>query len=137
MSEGTRSQTQPLKEDAKKEDLKKKMDVTKENPIENLILELKNMFAQFVKSSNENQSSNRADINELKDAIITINQSSSQSLMETPLPIKSCGSIRYSMFFGISQLPLSSPPSDMPLIDTPLKPNIQVLQADTGGLPTN
>ena len=54
MSEGTGSQTQPLKEDAKKEDLKKKMDVSKENPIENSILELKNMFAHFLKLSNEN-----------------------------------------------------------------------------------
>ena len=135
MSEGTGSQTQPLKEDAKREDLKKKMDVSKENPIENSILELKNMFAHFLKSSNENQASNRADINELKDAIIAINRSSSQSpmgdeSMETPLPIKSRGSRRSSMFFGISQLPLSPPPSDTPFIDTPLKPNIQVLQAD-------
>ena len=48
------------------------MDVSKENPIENSILELKNMFDQFLRSSNENQSSNRADINELKDAIIKI-----------------------------------------------------------------
>ena len=74
MSEGTGSQTQSVREDAKKEDLKKKIDGSKENPIKNSILELKNIFTQFLKSSNESQASNRTDINELKDAIIAISK---------------------------------------------------------------
>ena len=114
---------------------KKKIDGSKENPTESSILELKNMFTQFLKLSNEIQVSNRTDINELKEAIIAISKPSSQSPMgdesvETPLPIRARGSRRSWMVFGISQLLLSWPPSDTLPIDTPLKSNILVLQAD-------
>ena len=128
MSEGTKGQIQPpKKEDLKKEDPKKTIEVSKE--------ELKKMFSQFLKSNSEIQASNRADINELKEAIKAINRSSSQSpmgseSMEIPLPVRSRGSRRSSMFFGISQLPSTPQLTDTLLIDTPFKSNIQVLQAD-------
>ena len=50
--------------------------------------------------------------------------------METPLPVRSRGSRKSSMFFGISQLPSTPQLTDTLLIDTPFKSNIQVLQAD-------
>ena len=133
MSEGTKGQIQPpKKEGLKKEDPKKTIEVSKEDPT---ILELKKMFSQFLKSNSETQASNRADINELKEAIKAINRSSSQSpigseSMKTPLPVRSRGSRRSSMFFGISQLPSTPQHTDTLLIDTPFKSNIQVLQAD-------
>ena len=133
MSEGTKGQIQPpKKEDPKKDDPKKTIEVSKEDPT---ILELKKMFTQFLISSSETQANNRADINELKDAIKAINRSSPQSPMgddslETPIPIRSRGSRRSSMFFGVSQPPSTPQISDTLLIDTPFRSNIQVLQAD-------
>ena len=133
MSEGTKGQIQPpKKEDLQKEDPKKTIEVSKEDPT---ILELKKMFSQFLKSNSETQASNRADINELKEAIKAINRSSSQApigseSLETPLPVRSRGSRSSSMFFGISQLPSTPQLTDTLLIDTPFKSNIQVLQAD-------
>lgn len=93
------------------------------------------MFAQFVVSSKETQANNRTDINELKDAIKTIIRFSPQSPignegMDTPLPVRARGSRRSSMFFGIFQNPSTPQISDTLLIDTPLRSNIQVLQAD-------
>ena len=125
----------PMKEDSKKEELKKAIEVVKEDPTENPILELKKMFSQFLISSDEIQANNRTDINELKDAIRAINRSSPQSLMgdesvETPIPVRTRGSRRSSMFFGIPQHPSTPQLSDVPLIDTPNRSNIQVLQAD-------
>jgi hypothetical protein len=131
MSEGKGIQTQDLK----KEEAKKKIEGLKEDQTENAILELKEMFSQFLISSNQTQASNRTDINELKEAIKAINRSSTQSpmgseSMETPYPVRSRGSRRSSMFFGISQLPSTPQLMDTLLADTPFKSNIQVLQAD-------
>jgi hypothetical protein len=131
MSEGTKG---PL-QSTKKEDSKKTTEVLKEDPTEDPILELKKMFSQFLISSSETQASNRTDINELKEVIKAINRSSPQSPMgdesiETPLPVRSRGSRRSSMFFGISRPPSTPQPTDTLLIDTPFKSNIQVLQAD-------
>jgi hypothetical protein len=56
----------------KKEDPKKKAEVPKVVPVEDPILELKDMFAQFLISSKDNQSRNRTDIQDLKDAIIEL-----------------------------------------------------------------
>ena len=136
MSEGTKGQNQPpKKEDSKKEDPKKTIEVLKEDPAENPILELKKMFSQFLISSNETQANNRIEINELKNAIKAINRSSPQSLMgdegmETPLPVRTRGSRRSSMFFGIPQHPSTPQLSDALPMDTPFRSNIQVLQAD-------
>ena len=124
MPEGMKGQIQPpMKEDSKKEELKKAIEVVKEDPTENPILELKKMFSQFLISSDEIQANNRTDINELKDAIRAINRSSPQSLMgdesvETPIPVRTRGSRRSSMFFGIPQHPSTPQLSDVPLIDT-------------------
>ena len=132
MSEGTKGQIQPpKKEDSKKEDSKKTIEISKENPTENSILELRKMFSRFLISSSETRANNRADINELKDAIKAITRSSPQSLigdesMDTPLPV----SRRSSMFFGNSQNPSTPQISDKLLIDTPFRSNTQVLQAD-------
>ena len=130
MSEGTKSQIQP----PKKEDPKKVVGL-KEDRTENAIFELKNMFAQFLISSKETQANNRIDINELKEAIKAIIRSSPQSpigneSMDSPLPVRTRGSRRSSIFFGIFQNPSTPQISDTLLIDTPLRSNIQVLQAD-------
>jgi hypothetical protein len=60
MSEG-KGTANPKKEDPvpKKEDPKKKVEVPKVVPVEDPILELKDMFAQFLISSKDNQSRNR------------------------------------------------------------------------------
>ena len=131
MSERTKGRIQP----PKKEESKKTIEVLKEDLTEIAILELKDMFSQFLISSNQTQASNRTDINELKEAIKSLNRSSAQSpigneSMDTPLPVRTRGSRRSSMFFGISQNPSTPQISDTLLIDTPLRSNIQVLQAD-------
>ena len=110
----------------KKEEAKKKIEGLKEDQTENAILELKEMFSQFLISSNQTQASNRTDINELKEAIKAINRSSTPSpigseSMETPYPVRSRGSRRSSMFFGISQLPSTPQLTDTLLADTPFK----------------
>jgi hypothetical protein len=46
----------------KKDESKKKVEVPKDDPVADPILELKDMFAQFLISSKDNQSRNRADI---------------------------------------------------------------------------
>ena len=137
MSEGTKGPIQlPKKEDSKEEYSKKMIEVSKEDPTENSILELKKMFSRFLISSSETQANNRDDINELKDAIKAITRSNPQSAigdesMDTPLPVRTRGSRRSSMFFGISQNPPTPQISDTLLIDTPSRSNIQVLQADS------
>jgi hypothetical protein len=82
------------------------------------------MFAQFLISCKDYQSRNRADIQELRDAILELKKSEylspiSDELSDTPLLNRPRGSRRSSMFFGMSQ-PLA----------TDNKPNIQALQAD-------
>jgi hypothetical protein len=131
MSEG-KGTANPKKEDPvpKKEDPKKKVEVPKVVPVEDPILELKDMFAQFLISSKDNQSRNRTDIQELRDAIIELKKPDYLSptrdeFSDTPLLNRPRGGRRSSMFFGMSQPP-SSPLG--PTIDN--KPQIQVLQAD-------
>ena len=121
---------------SKKEDSKKKIEVPKDdqivNPIVDPNLELKEMFAQFLISSNDNQLRNRNDIEELRDAIMDIKTSTRQSPIredfpDTPILDRDRFSRRSSMFFGMSQLP----PSPLePTSYKPTKQNIQVLQAD-------
>jgi hypothetical protein len=129
MSEG-QGTSNPKKEDTKKEDPKKKAEVPKVVPVADPILELKDMFAQFLISSKDNQLQNRIDIQELRDAFLELKKPDYQSptrddLSDTSLLNRPRGGRRSSMFFGMSQ-PLYSPLG--PTTDS--KPNIQVLQAD-------
>ena len=119
----------------KKEDPKKKIDAPKDvsviNPIADPNQDLKDMFAQFLITSKEFQTRSSADIEELRDAINDIKKSSysspmSDELPDTPIFNRPRGR-RSSMFFGTTQ---SQPILLAPTIDTPIKPNIQVLQAD-------
>jgi hypothetical protein len=105
--------------------LKKEDDVAKDSNFE-----LKEMFAQFLISSNDNQLRNRKDIQELKDSILELKKSEYPSPMrdelpDSPLVNRLRGGRRSSMFFGMPQSP-SSPLGPT----TDYKPNIQVLQAD-------
>lgn len=129
MSEGKGS-CNPKKEEPKKEESKKKVEVPKDGPAADPNLELKEMFAQFLISSKDNQSRNRTDIQELRDAILELKTSDCLSpmrdeLSDTPLLSRPRGGRRSSMFFGMSQ-----PPSSPLGPTTDSKPNIQVLQAD-------
>jgi hypothetical protein len=86
------------------------------------------MFAQFLISSKDNQSRNRTEIQELRDAILELRKSDYVSPMrdelpDTPLLSRPRGG-RSSMFFGMSH-----PPSSPLGPTTDNKPNIQVLQA--------
>jgi hypothetical protein len=113
-----------------KDEPKKKFEVPKDDPVADHILELKDMFAQFLISSKDNQSRNCADIQELRDAILELKKSEYLSpirdeLSDTPLLNRPRGGRRSSMFFGMSQ-----PPSSPLGPTTDYKPNIQVLQAD-------
>jgi hypothetical protein len=106
----------------KKDESKEKVEVPKDDPVADPILELKDMFAQFLISSKDNQSRNRADIQELRDAILELKKSEYLSpmrdeLSDTPLLNRPRG--------GMSQ-----PPSSPLAPATDNKPNIQVLQAD-------
>ena len=125
MSEG-KGTANPKKEDP----VPKKAEVLKVVPVADPILELKDMFSQFLISSKDNQSRNRTDIQELRDAIIELKKPDYLSptrdeFSDTPLLNRPRGGRRSSMFFGMSQPP-SSPLG--PTIDN--KPHIQVLQAD-------
>ena len=129
MSEGKGS-FNPKKEEPKKDESKKKIEVVKEDPATDSNFELKQMFAQFLILSKDNQSRNTIDIQELRDAILELKKGNYLSpileeLTDTPTLNRPRGGRRSSMFFGMSQPP-SSPLG--PTTDT--KPNIQVLQAD-------
>ena len=78
MSEG-QGTSNPKKEDTKKEDPKKKAEVPKVVPVADPILELKDMFAQFLISSKDNQLQNRIDIQELRDAFLELKKPDYQS----------------------------------------------------------
>ena len=124
MSEGKGSSN------SKKDESKKKPEVPKDDPVADPNLELKEMFAQFLISSKDNQARNRTDIQELRDAILELKKSDYVSPMrdelpDTPLISRPRGGRRSSMFFGMSQ-----PPSSPLGPTTDNKPNIQVLQAD-------
>jgi hypothetical protein len=124
MSEGKGSSN------SKKDESKKKHEVPKDDPVADPDLELKEMFALFLISSKDNQSPNRTDIQELRDAILELKKSDYVSptrdeLPDTPLISRPRGGRRSSMFFGLSQ-----PPSSPLGPTTDNKPNIQVLQAD-------
>jgi hypothetical protein len=113
-----------------KDESKKKVEVPNDDPVADPILELKDMFAQFLISSKDNQPRSRADIQELRDAILELKKSEYSSAMrdelsDTPLLNRFRGGRRSSMFFGMSQ-----PPSSPLAPATDSKPNIQVLQAD-------
>jgi hypothetical protein len=106
MSEG-KGTANPKKEDPvpKKEDPKKKVEVPKVVPVEDPILELKDVFAQFLISSKDNQSRNRTDIQELRDAIIELKKPDYLSptrdeFSNTPLLNRSRGGRRSSMFLA-------------------------------------
>jgi hypothetical protein len=111
--------------------------ILKKDPEDDPILQLKEMFHQFLATSSEIQLRNRTDIGELKDAILEIKKSNSKSppreeIIDTPLPDRNRGR-RSSMFFGMppyqsSILESLSDNADKP--DIPTKSNIQVLQAD-------
>jgi hypothetical protein len=109
----------------------------KDEPLDDPILELKEMFHQFLATSSEIQLRNRTDIGELKNAILEIKKSNLKSppreeFIDTPLPDRSRGR-RSSMFFGMPHYQpniLESLPDNTDRPDMPTKPNIQVLQAD-------
>lgn len=106
-------------------------------PSDDPILELKEMFHQFLATSSEIQFRHRTDIGELKDAILEIKKSNLKSslhdeFIDTPLPDRNRGR-RSSMFFGMPHYQpnnLESLPDNTDRPDMPTKPNIQVLQAD-------
>ena len=120
----------PKKDEPKKDDAKKKFEVVEKEPAADSNVELKEMFAQFLISSKDNQSRNSIDIQELRDAILELKKGNYQSPILEELPSTSLlnrprGGRRSSMFFGMSQ-----PPSSPLGPTTETKPNIQVLQAD-------
>ena len=97
-----------------------------DEPLDDPILELKEMFHQFLATSSEIQLRNRTDIGELKDAILEIKKSNLKSppredIIDTPLPDRNRGR-RSSMFFGM-------PPYQSIILESlsdnmPTKPNI-------------
>jgi hypothetical protein len=109
----------------------------KDEPLDDPILELKEMFHQFLATSSEIQLRNRTDIGELKNAILEIKKSNLKSppreeFIDTPLPDRSRGR-RSSMFFGMPHYQSSVLESAADTADKqnmPTKANIQVLQAD-------
>lgn len=119
-----------MKEDPKKEEPKKKAEVPKVVPVADPILDLKDTFAQFLISSEDNQSRNRTVIQELRDAFLELKKPDYLSptrddLSDTPLLKRSRGGRRSSMFFGMSK-----PPNSPLGPTTDDKPNIQAVQAD-------
>ena len=110
---------------------------SEDEPSDDPILELKEMFHQFLATSSEIQFYHRTDIGELKDAILEIKKSNLKSplrdeFIDTPLPDRNRGR-RSSMFFGMPHYQpnnLESLPDNTDRPDMPTKPNIQVLQAD-------
>ena len=91
-----------------------------DEPLDDPILELKEMFHQFLATSSEIQLRNRTDIGELKDAILEIKKSNLKSppredIIDTPLPDRNRGR-RSSMFVGMSGLSALSE-SDSKILD--------------------
>jgi hypothetical protein len=80
MSEGKGSSN------SKKDESKKKPEVPKDDPHADPNLELKEVFAQFLVSSKDNQLRNRTDIQELRDTILELKKSDYVSPMRDELP---------------------------------------------------
>ena len=104
-----------------------------DEPSDDPILELKEMFQQFLAISSEIQFRHRTDIGELKNVRLKIKKSNLKSplhdeFIDTPLPDRNRGR-RSSRFFGMPNS-LESLPDNIDKPDMPMKPDIQVLQAD-------